>query len=119
MTFGSFACSQAEKAQAAVNTDDTFFSLEDFFAAEQARLEKLNMSLDKTIRINDKEENQLVSNIDICEMSTGGFPLKILRISMGWSNNFRQGNWGVPPLLDRSFAMATYQRTKGGAAIFM
>jgi len=59
-----FSCNQAEEAQVAIDRKDTFFSLDKFFEAEEARLQSANVGLDKEIRINDKEEQQLISEVD-------------------------------------------------------
>ncbi|MGH1434054.1 MAG: hypothetical protein ACRBG0_06300 [Lewinella sp.] len=58
------SCNQADEAQAAVDQKDTFFSLEKFFEAEEERLQSANIGLDKEIRINEKEEQQLIADID-------------------------------------------------------
>ncbi|WP_020536750.1 hypothetical protein [Lewinella cohaerens] len=58
------SCNQADEAQAAVDREDTFFLLEKFFEAEEKRLQSANIGLDKEIRINEKEEQQLIADID-------------------------------------------------------
>lgn len=58
------SCNQAEEAQVAMDRKDTFFSLEKFFEAEGKRLQSASIALDKEIRINDKEEQQLIKEVD-------------------------------------------------------
>ena len=58
------SCNQAEEAQVGMDQKDTFFSLEKFFEAEAARLQSANIGLDKEIRINEKEEQQLIAAVD-------------------------------------------------------
>lgn len=59
-----FSCNQAEEAQVAMDQKDTFFSLEKYFEAEAARLQSASIGLDKEIRINEKEEQQLITAVD-------------------------------------------------------
>jgi hypothetical protein len=58
------SCNQAEEAQVAIDQKDTFFSLDKFFEAEEERLQSANIGLDKEIRINEKEERQLITEVD-------------------------------------------------------
>lgn len=58
------SCNQAEEAQVAIDRKDTFFSLEKFFEAEAERLQGAGLGLDKKIRINDQEEQQLITEVD-------------------------------------------------------
>lgn len=64
LSFALLSCGQAQEAEAAIEAKAYFFSLEKFFQAEAERLEKIGQSLDKTIQINDQEENHLVEQVD-------------------------------------------------------
>jgi hypothetical protein len=58
------SCNQAEEAQVAIDQKDTFFSLDKFFEAEEKRLQSASIALDKEIRINEKQEQQLITEVD-------------------------------------------------------